>query len=432
MVKKVAEDDPLDFSEKEGQGKQVLYLLDLRMSDAPPQRIQVHGKLVLGQHESADVHIKGRGLLSKHAIFWVGNDVLSVHNFSPETELNDRPLAPGRMYILDKGDKLVMGELEIIIRRDELEDDELDTPKTNVKSILKYKEELEKNKNEKAANRGFFGKIKSLFVKNKKKQSSSLSEEATDKKLPKHKKGENPHYKAKVVTHPPSPGPILRAVGVPGTLGTVYLILFGVLPWQKMDGIVFKSEQITSILQLLNQKITALIATYPNLKDQLTLLPELLGPQLLAFVLAFIAIEVISHLLAGASFGHVLVGIGTDDSFVVKRLKALGRLLLWPLSCATVIGELLPIVGVRTLKEILTASRPLLKSAVRRFLGIFLFIPIVVILAPISALFFDPDFLEGPWEISTPPVRQTQTGVIKLDSLFFQATLELPKDPDIV
>ena len=128
----------------------------------------------------------------------------------------------------------------------------------------------------------------------------------------------------------------------PRTLGTVYLILFGVLPWQKMDGIVFKSEQITSILQLLNQKITALIATYPNLKDQLTLLPEL-GRNSWHLSSPLSRLKSYPIFSAGASFGHVLVGIGTDDSFVVKRLSALGRLLLRPLSCATVIGELLPL-----------------------------------------------------------------------------------------
>ncbi|HAZ13326.1 MAG: hypothetical protein A2X86_15115 [Bdellovibrionales bacterium GWA2_49_15] len=430
MVKKVKEDDPLDIADAEEQGKQVVYLLDIRMPDSPPQRIQVNGKLVLGQHEDADVHIKGRGLLSKHAIFRISNDVLSMHNFSPETKLGDKLLAPGRMYILDKGDKLVMGQLDIIIRRDEVDGHELDTPKTNVKSILKYKDELEKNKSDKATGKGLFSKIKALFAK--KKATESLSEDVPDKKLPKHRKGENPHYKPKTITHLPSPGPFLRALGLPGTLGLIYIVLFGLLPWQKMDGLLFENEHLTSLLNFLTQKITALISAHPNLQAHLTLLLELLTPQLLVFASTFLVLELLSHLLAGASFGHVLMGIETDDSFVTKRLKAMGRFLLWPLSLATVIGELLPIVGARTLKEILTASRLHPKSAVRRFLASFLLVPFVVILAPVSALFLDSDFWDGPWQISTPPVRQTQVGVIKLESHFFSAAMELPKDPDLV
>ncbi|MBI2520302.1 MAG: FHA domain-containing protein [Bdellovibrio sp.] len=425
MVKKVTEDDPLDFSGTEEGGKQVVYLLDVRIPDSPPQRIQVRGKLVMGQHENADVQIKGRGLLAKHAIFRIANGVLSMHNFSPETQLNGKELAPGRMYILDKGDKLVMGQLDIIIRRDEVEEHELETPKTNVKSILQYKDELEKNKQEQSAKRGFFGKLKALFTRNK--ANTSLSTKESDKKLPKQG-----HYKPKASTHPSPPGPILRAFGLPGTLGLIYLVLFGILPWQKMDALVFENAELTFLMQVLSQKISALMTLYPNFKNHLILLQELLSTQLLAFILAFMTLEVLSHLLAGSSFGHVLIGIETDDSFVIKRLKAIGRLFFWPLSCATVIGELLPIVGLRTLKEILTASHPYSKSAVRRFLGTFLIVPLVAILAPISALFLDPDFWEGPWQVSTPPVRQTPAGTVKLESLFFSAALELPKDPDLI
>ncbi len=435
MAKKIATKDDEDSSGDDGQGKLVVYHLDIRMPDAPPQRIQVKGKLMIGQSDTADIHIKGRGLLSKHAIFRINNDVLSIHNFSPETSLNGQKLAPGRMYIVAKGDKLNMGQLDIIIRHDEVENHELETPQTNIKSILKYKDELEQNKaEENSKNAGFLNKIKGLFKKNSSSKKAALvsNEDVAEKKPLKKAGAGKPHYKVQKAQHPSPPGPFLRALAFPGTLSAIYLVLFGILPWQHLDGAVFDNELLKTLHNFLQQKIAVLITTHPTLTTHFTLLQDLLGLPTLAFLIIYAALEIFSHLVAGASFGHVLVGIDTDDSFFMKRVKSMGRLILWPISCATIVGELLPIAGVRTLKEILTASYPHPKSIIRRLLSVFIFIPLLVVLAPTAALFLDQDFWEGTWEIATPVSRQTSTNMTKLDSFFFSATFEVQKDSDLI
>lgn len=97
----------------------VMYTLDIRLQGAPPERVTIDDKLTVGSSPQAEISIEGLNLDAIHCIFRYYNEILTVYNIGAKTVtyLDKQPLEGGRMYVLDKGDKLNIGKLEIIIRK---------------------------------------------------------------------------------------------------------------------------------------------------------------------------------------------------------------------------------------------------------------------------------------------------------------------------
>jgi|GEM_PF-4613831 len=407
------EDEEQNISEGESseenssEGATGVYILEVKMAKGPTQRVYVKGKVTLGSAEGIELQIKGRGLKAKHAIFRPNNDVLSIHTYAGDIEQNGNQLASGKMYILEEGDKLTLGELDIIIRYDELDAKEFDDPKTNIKSILEYKEELEEAKEkEKLSNLSFLEKAKNWFKRNKKGNEKAKPQKGLPKKNLKMGM-KSPKERLKIQSEEKlNPGPLLRIMGFPILLVTIYSLIYIVLPLLLGEDWAANIPFIKEGIFTIRESIFKFLASLPHLKqaEEFIHLDQILKSDTPFYFVSFaIFIELIFAFLIGSSFGHFIMGIESDDNFALKRIKSFARLILWPISAATIVGELLPLFGQRTLKEILTLTHLKAIGSGRRFLGVYLILPGSILFATVGPLLLAPDFWEGPYEIAAPP-----------------------------
>lgn len=98
------------------------YSLDVRLGKQAARRFIVKGRVTLGKSSECDIKIDGLGLAPLHMAFNVQAGILSVTHLAKSFSLalDKQELEYGRSYILDKGDKISVDDVEITIRKDEV------------------------------------------------------------------------------------------------------------------------------------------------------------------------------------------------------------------------------------------------------------------------------------------------------------------------
>lgn len=109
-----------------------------------------------------------------------------------------------------------------------------------------------------------------------------------------------------------------------------------------------------------------------------------------SLIVVFYALRVISSFVLGISFGQMLCGIFVEDGMLVKRIKAIFREILGVFTSLLLIFDLPCLIGKRTLKELLTASRLQASGFLKTF--IFCLVSLVVLISVwITAPIFSTD-----------------------------------------
>jgi hypothetical protein len=94
------------------------YVLDVKIPDQLIKTYEVVDQLIAGLDPRNDLILVDPKIKTKHFLFEVKNQTLTVHHMGldNETSLNGSTLEKDKHYILEKGDRLVVGKIEINVR----------------------------------------------------------------------------------------------------------------------------------------------------------------------------------------------------------------------------------------------------------------------------------------------------------------------------
>ncbi|OUR99919.1 hypothetical protein A9Q84_02495 [Halobacteriovorax marinus] len=396
----------------------VSFVLDIRFPDQAPQRVSVSGKLVIGSSEKSDVSIEEYGLSPMHLSFRVHNSVLSLHNLGGknETHLGEQLLNHGKMYILNIGDELKLGDIEIIIRAEadshEVSDEYKNLFENNDQVVSEESaneateeisninvEDIEEDLEEEVE-----AELKSDKAPVEKKfdfsnySSEELSdEEDFEEEFDEDAEGEKSNFLTKVTslfkikqkksnprelkfdkanvkrTYSPAPGIFTRFFSFISKVCISISLVMEVFPLFEIDALLAPHFN----------KITKLLETIPY--------GHYLTNNLMQIVLVFIVLELLFSLLLGMGLPELLFGVRNEKSFLLSRVQAVLRTLISIVTTPLIIFDLPSIVKKRTLKEVLTGSRLSVPSKSLQIVGIFLFFPLFLLTPIVTPIILNLD-----------------------------------------
>jgi hypothetical protein len=332
------------------QENEKIFVLDLRLPDAPPQRIRVQEKMILGQGDEADIQLKGHGLPKKALTFRPSNNQLNVLFHTSGYQWQNKEMTSGRQILLDKGDKITLFNVEIFIREEEVSADDFETSeKTSLTDFQKVAErKQEKRKKEETNNLNFFQRLKSKWSEKKKVE---------DIKKAKAGKSELLKKKTNINKGNDAPNPFYRLLGFQAQ----WLLCFNAYQlWLKS---VAAEYQLDAKLQ------TVLLPVQEIASERLQGIIEVPAwdicwryNNILYATLLYIILEVIFSLLLGIGPVAFFMGMTTDGGQLSKRFKATFRTIFSiPLSLL-IVPALPSLFGKRSMAEVLTRSTIVVKT----------------------------------------------------------------------
>jgi pSer/pThr/pTyr-binding forkhead associated (FHA) protein len=110
------------------------------------------------------------------------------------------------------------------------------------------------------------------------------------------------------------------------------------------------------------------------------------GIPYLGVLYLFLGIRVISTLILGRSFGQLLLGISAKGNIIWTRIGGVLREILAPILLPFIVLDIVVLFGKRSLKEALTFTKIQINSKLAFFGGLFLGLPIVVVIFLVSPL----------------------------------------------
>lgn len=371
--------------------KEVTYELDIRFPDQSPHRETITNKLSLGSSSKCDLCIEDYNLSPLHLSFRTHNGVLSLHNLggTNTTTLGEQVLHHGKMYILNIGDNLKAGDIEVFIREGEtLTEDE--TP-TNLKELFEeatdpnYEVETQDLINYEEAppvdspSEDFDHETDGQF----KFQSAQDLVEDEDEEDYEEVESENKSIVQKLTNIFKAPKKDLQKeivknnknISIPKVAPGFFLRFFSFISLTALSYTTV--DQIFPILD-----IDKLIN--PHLLEVQKLLTEVphahyLSLPILKVVSVYLLLEIFTTLLFGQNIAYILLGVRNADGAISKRLKGVVRSLIGIITAPLLIFDLPSIIKKRTLKEYISGSKLHAPSRILQFLGIFVITPFLVL-----------------------------------------------------
>ena len=369
----------------------VTYELDIRFPDQSPHRVNIDGKLSLGSSDKSELCIEDYNLSPLHLSFRTHNGVLSLHNLGGQnkTILGSQELIHGKMYILNVGDELKLGDIEIFIREgeekeetpDELKelfeektDPVLTSPQEELIDTREFEELEEAQELESTTDESDSMNFQSLDElaedeedeyeeSYEEQESGTLIQKLTNifkiRKIDVEKDiiANNKNRSIPVVP----PGFFVRLFSFLSLLAMSYSIVDQIFP-------IFEVNSLIEPYILELQKAISAIP-YSNI----------LSSQVIKVVAVYIAIEFITTLLLGVNIAYFLFGVRNDNGIFVSRFKGIIRSLLGIITTPLVVFDIPCIIKKKTLKEALSGSRLHSPSRVKQSLGIMILFPILLL-----------------------------------------------------
>jgi len=327
--------------------------------------------------------MKNVGLSPTHCSFKLQNEVLSIHNLGKETYIGKKELHSGKMYILDKGDKLTIGELEVLIRQDEIEDDDA--------------EEDDLNK----------------MIERTQSKTQIVRPGIVSKLLNK-----GPQIKQKVVVPEYNyPLFLVRFYSFLFTLSVSYGVYYFLIPNLELNYLVTK---LMSIINPLIDK--AFVLLNPHLSAQwIEHLQFIKSTSIILITLIYFSQNIIFALIFGQSLPFTFLSISSDQSFVFKRISGLMRNIIAVITTPLIIFDLMAIIGKRTTKEFLTRTHPVYHSQTFKLISLVLIFPLVILIGIFSPSLKDPTIFDE--SLFIPALKKTSklnSGAPKFNSKYFK------------
>ncbi len=400
--------------------KQTLYILDIKIPDEDSQRIPVQGKITVGSASDVDICIEEFGLAPRHCIFRDNNEVLTVQNTAGDggVIVGKQELNHGKMYIVDKGDSVKIGDLTFVIRTEKVDVQFVDKQGETLTSTFTDVEEMDEDD---AKTSSIISRISSMFKRNKEEDliepekedighvqviDHSIQDEdeveddeeidededtAPNRSFSSGSLGKIKSKKVKIspFTLERRAGFIVRLLGFIINLALVYSIYLYALPLLKLESYFQKGFDLLSPFI---QKGAPLLS--PHVPENILIF--LSSYTFLKILSLYLAFEIIAALFFGCSIGLFLLGATGNGGFLSKRIKALIRTIIGFITSPFLIFDAPVILRIRSLKEFLSYSQLEKRSNfLSLFLGFTIF-PIVLIATVIWPLVADPILLKSP------------------------------------
>ncbi|WP_096909791.1 FHA domain-containing protein [Halobacteriovorax marinus] len=389
--------------------KDINYELDIRFPDQSPHRVSVVDKLSIGSSEKSDLCVEDYNLSPLHLSFRTHNGVLSIHNLGGKnkTLLGAQELIHGKMYILNIGDELKLGDIEIFIREGDLQEETpeelknlfedktdpvIETEPQDLNefipeetesedmelSELDDEEEILEEENEEELSPLQFQSIDELSHDEEDEyDDEDYEDDGKEKTLVEKLTGifkfKQKDLRKEIVAKnksnskaPTAPGFFTRFFSFIILLSLSFTIVDQVFP-------IFEVEQLLSKYVSDLQKIIKPIP-YSNY----------LTSEIIYILATYIAVEILTTLLFGVNIAYLLMGVRSDSGLIASRAKGVLRSILSLMTSPFLIFDLPCIVKKRTLKELLTASRLHTPSRLKQSFGFIILFPLLALL-PIYA-----------------------------------------------
>lgn len=453
------------MSDTQYQGQQVVYFLDFRIPGADSERIPVVDKITVGSDDDVEVSVDDYGLAPRHGIFRVHNDVLSIHNLggSDNAKIGKQSLEHGKMYIIDAGDKISLGELEFIVRTEKVADAReyrkaigvIDEEMDVADIISKSQEEtgvheLDQNQN---FFKKFINKIKGLFKKGSSEDSNETEEKKEEKKSDEEdtqstgqkllselakKKGKTQSNKlnlgaAKKKKKGFNIGSFSSLKGAT-TVHRILALVLNLLIFQTVYVIYVPQYELMphfkkaagEVIKLLEMGLAQLLPHIP--KDYAPYLDHLKNEKYVIMVLIYLALEIAACLIFSVNLGQFLIRITSDGSFLGKRVKGVFRSILGIITTPFLIFDLPALAGNRTLKERLTLSTIGFSDEKAKDAGVIIFFPIFLVVVLISPFFNEPDFNQLPKSsVEMANIEKSKKAKFQAPSALLSSTIRAKK-----
>lgn len=395
-----------------------VYYLEVHDPRDGKNQVRVHGEISVGSARNNTICIDEVGLAPKHCIFRVHQEVLTVFQAaeSGTSKIGRQTLDSGRMYILEKGDKLILGELKIVIRLekeiiedalpDEEEENDLNDTTDPGAEAPNFEEDGEEEQEDAPS---FFAKLKARLKPASRTDEhleeddeEDIEEEEDEIKnsiyIPKAKineeEDEKPIKKKKLeeqINRDDMPAFFARLYAFLAEIIIAFAFVANIAPVLKLETVY---AQLNADLVPLVQKVLDLVK--PIMGEHAHYLSFLKSFSFLSVFITWFVLNLASALIMGSTLGLALLSVRTEGSFVTARLKALVRVFLSLITLPTIITELPILIKKRTLKEVVTASEISYRHTLLKILGITIVLPAFTLATIALPGIMNPELLETP------------------------------------
>ena len=407
-----------------------VYYLEVHHPENGKNRYKIDGQITVGSSSSNNIYLSDYDLAPRHCIFRVHQEVLTIFQVaeSGTTKIGSQELETGRMYILEKSDKVLLEDIKCIVRVEkevveEINDDEdeIDDDKTDegieVPNLSedKIEEEFEDDDDleDELPKQSFFSKLKSKLFSRKAKiidEDDLIEEGDLEEEESQQEKIKDSIYIPKAVVDEEDKKPekkkkkkkekVDRST-MPAVFGRTFAFVCEVIIAFAFVSNVVPILDISSIYDQIFLDISPLITRgldfiSPYLEEKISLLAFINTFNFVSIFATWLALNLISNLLLSVNFGQALIFVRTEGSFVTARIKGLIRFILSLALYPLIIFEAPALIKKRTLKEVLTASELSYRHGILKILGNFLILPAFTIAIVALPVLMEPELLEGP------------------------------------
>lgn len=329
---------------------------------------ELRHKLVIGR-EVGDIVIDDVSISPRHATFTLQDEVVSLidHGSQRGTYINGRKIPVGKFIIVETGDSIKLGDLDLKVQVGSKFVDESEVPETPgpVTST----------------------KIISPPAIPTAKPAPLSSGRRTDSKKKGKKKRNSFSFKSYR-----SANTLLRVFALLGDFFLAYVILILIRPFD--DFKLFLSE-LPAILQELTPVSVSEVASLLRGEYQIPIDPiiEVFGfingyLEIYPLVVVYCIVRLLSTLLLGTSFSQFMLGIRAGMHPLWARLGGVLRVLIGFITWPFLIFDLPALFSRRTFKEVITFTHIYNSSKIASFIGI-IFYPVLLLAAFIVAPLFE-------------------------------------------
>ncbi len=402
-----------------------VYYLEVHHPRDGKNRYKIDGQVTIGGSSSNDIYLSDFELAPRHCILRVHQEVLTIFQVaeSGSTKIGSQELDTGRMYILEKSDKLFLQDIKCIIRiekeavgllNDEDDVEVADDDKTD-EGIevpnLSDNEEFEDDIDDEdiPTKKSFFSKVRSKLFKRKSIPDTEIQEEEDSEEDSVEDKMKDAIYIPKATVNEDVKKPekkkkkkerIDRST-MPAFFGRVLAFLCEIIIAFAFVSNVAPILEVSSLYDQLFSDISPLVTKgldylSPYLQDKVSYLSFVNTFNFISVLATWLALNLISNIVMSVNLGHALIFVRTEGSFVTARIKGLIRFLLSLILSPFIIFDVPALIKKRTLKEVLTASELSYRHGILKVLGNFLILPATTIAIVILPILIEPELLEGP------------------------------------
>ncbi len=372
-------------------------------------------KLVIGR-EVGDIVINDPSISPRHASFTLQDDVVSVidHGSQRGTFINGRKIPVGKFIIVETGDSIKLGDLDLKIQAGSKILDESDIPESP------------------------FPKTSTTIIAPPPVPKATPTPLSSGRKPDMKKRAKGKKKQFSFTTYR-SANAFLRVLALLGDFFLAYILLILLLPFDDFKAILdiiprFLSEflpiPMEEVGELLKRDFQLPVETVVEVFDFLNSYLEIYP-----LVVMYAFVRLISTFILGISFSQFMFGIRGGMNKIWARIGGVLRVLVGFLTWPFLIFDLPALISRRTFKEVITFTHLYNSSKIASAFGI-VFYPILLLVAFIFAPLFQGFEISEPVLINEKIVERvtTEGEAIPAEKIrsgfsqFFQLALAYPAD----